>query len=380
MSGRFLSITPDAVRSLAVGVTLREHGIVVEKLRGDERWTLEFMFQRKRFHRVLGYSSEGWTRRKCEEKIDELKSNLRHGLSALPVGRRAPLRFNELADWYLAEMEATGGKNLQQKRGHINDWLKSEFGDLVVDQIAEADIGRFAKTRIDEGASPSTANRYLATLGHILSTAVRHRKIQRAPCRVPRLTEPEGRITTLSAAEVERLVQAAQADPNPGLWLFVEIGLNTAMRASEITAARFEHIDWERRRLYIPRAKAGGRHQPMTSRLAEILRKEQAQRGNRVGWIFPSPTSRTGHVPQFNEPFRRAVEAAGLDPGSVTPHVMRHTAITRLIEAGSPLPTVQLISGHKTIAMVLRYTHVSDPHVDIAMDALNKITQTKNAS
>ena len=73
-----------------------------------------------------------------------------------------------------------------------------------------------------------------------------------------------------------------------------------------------------------------------------------------------------------NRAFRRTVKAAGLDPSRITPHVMRHTAITRLVEAGTPLPTVQKISGHKSLAMVIRYTHVSDPHVDTAMQSLER--------
>ncbi len=51
---------------------------------------------------------------------------------------------------------------------------------------------------------------------------------------------------------------------------------------------------------------------------------------------------------------------------------MRHTAITRLVEAGIDLPTIQRISGHKTLAMVLRYAHVSGAHIDAAMAALDR--------
>ncbi|GAD60309.1 hypothetical protein MBEBAB_2559 [Brevundimonas abyssalis TAR-001] len=52
---------------------------------------------------------------------------------------------------------------------------------------------------------------------------------------------------------------------------------------------------------------------------------------------------------KFSKAFQRAVIAAGLNPKVYTPHVMRHTAITRLVEQGAPLATVQQISGHKTI-------------------------------
>ena len=62
----------------------------------------------------------------------------------------------------------------------------------------------------------------------------------------------------------------------------------------------------------------------------------------------PHKDSKAGHWARMDRPFRDAVEAAGLDPGLVTPHVMRHTAITKLVQAGVDLPTVQRVSGHKT--------------------------------
>ena len=70
--------------------------------------------------------------------------------------------------------------------------------------------------------------------------------------------------------------------------------------------------------------------------------------------------------------FARAVMRAGLDPAMVTPHVMRHTAITNLVKAGADLPTIQRISGHKTLAMVLRYTHVHGTHIDRAISAIGR--------
>jgi integrase len=127
--------------------------------------------------------------------------------------------------------------------------------------------------------------------------------------------------------------------------------------------------------LFIPRAKGGRREQPITPELAELLRREQETRADKQGWIFPSPrptTSLTGHRDRMDKPFHRAVIRAGLDPKLVTPHVMRHTAITKLVQSGVDLPTIQSISGHKTIAMVLRYTHVHGSHIDKAIAAIGR--------
>ncbi|WP_333605986.1 tyrosine-type recombinase/integrase [Novosphingobium sp.] len=92
------------------------------------------------------------------------------------------------------------------------------------------------------------------------------------------------------------------------------------------------------------------------------------------GWVFPNlilKQAKSPHRTNMGRPFQRAVVRAGLDPDKVTPHVMRHTAITRLVKAKVDLPTIQKISGHKTLAMVLRYTHVYGEHIDSAIEALN---------
>jgi site-specific recombinase XerD len=62
-------------------------------------------------------------------------------------------------------------------------------------------------------------------------------------------------------------------------------------------------------------------------------------RDDRTGWIFPSPhkDSSRGHLSRMDRPFSDAVKAAGLDPKLITPHVMRHTAITKLVQAGVDL-------------------------------------------
>ena len=68
----------------------------------------------------------------------------------------------------------------------------------------------------------------------------------------------------------------------------------------------------------------------------------------------------------------QVVQSAGLDPEQITPHILRHTAITHLVQAGIDLPTVQRISGHKTLSMVARYSHQNGEHIQAAMDVLEK--------
>jgi len=145
-----------------------------------------------------------------------------------------------------------------------------------------------------------------------------------------------------------------------------------SMRKSEILSIKVENIDLQRRVIYIPQAKAGAREQPITKNLSEYLAEYLKTADADQEWLLPSPRSRCGHIKWPEYAFREVVKAAGLDPKQIVPHTLRHTAITHLVQAGVDLPTVQRISGHKTLQMVARYSHQNGEHIQSAMDVLEK--------
>jgi integrase len=172
------------------------------------------------------------------------------------------------------------------------------------------------------------------------------------------------------------LETAAAQDQNENVHCFVKIGLRTGMRHQEILTIRREHIDASRRVIWIPKAKAGAREQPITSDLAAYLSERLEMLPTGTPWLFPSIGSRTGHVHTIRKAFNRSAKRAGLDPKQITPHTLRHTVVTHLVQAGVDLPTVQRISGHKTLAMVAKYAHQNGAHLQTAMEKL----QTRLAS
>ncbi|MEE8227422.1 MAG: tyrosine-type recombinase/integrase, partial [Kiloniellales bacterium] len=290
-------------------------------------------------------------------------------------GRKTHLTFAKAADDYLERLEETAGKNLKVKRRHLNRNLVPFFSEQRLNAITTFTIERYKKRRTKAGAAVGTINREFTTLSHLFSKAVEWKWIAAKPCKIPKDKEERGRIVVLSDEEADALLRAAVADQDPYCWLFVMFGLNTAMRHGEILRARFDQLDLGNFRLHIPEAKAGTRAQPFTPELAEVLTREREMADDQEGWIFPAlrpGLSRFGHRTHMGRPFKRAVERAGLDPSNITPHVMRHTAITNLVQSGVDLPTIQKISGHKTLAMVLRYTHVHGPHIDQAMRVLGR--------
>ena len=374
MSTRFLRLHRASIRRLQAGEKLSERGITVERLAdADLRYTVNIMVDGKRVHRVIGRDSEGVTRTQCEEFVELARTD--GSRLNLPKGRKLALAFRQAATDYIEALEQTGGKNLVAKRRQISMYLSPFFGAMRLDAITGFTVERYKKQRLDQGATPATVNRELATLSHLFSKAIEWRWIDNKPTRPVKLTESGGRIIALTDEQCDMLMTAAVASPDPDLWLFVAFGLNTAMRHREILSARWDRLDLTNCRLFIPDAKAGEREQPITPELAEMLTREREMRDDREGWIFPSPRgdSVSGHRDRMDKPFRAAVKVAGLNPETITPHVMRHTAITKLVQAGVDLPTVQRISGHKTLAMVLRYTHVHGRHID---QAIRKIGRT----
>ena len=356
MALRFSRLTRKNIRQLQPGEKFTEHGITVARLGdGDLRYSVGIMEGRQRIHRVIGKESEGVRRGQCVKFIETTRTEAREGRLSLPSKRKTPLTFRQAAKAYLKLLEDTGGKNIQRKRWQLDKHLTPFFGSQRLDSITEFTVGRYKKRRRDAGAAKATINRELAVLSHLFGRAVKQKWIKARPCDIEREEEGRRHIEVLTDEQADALLEAAVKDQNSYCWLFVAFGLNTAMRHNEILQARFDHLDLEHRRLFIPQAKVGMREQPITLELAKILRKEREGRDDRDGWIFPASrlsSSRKGHRSPMGREFRRAVIAAKLDPARVTPHTMRHTAITNLVKAGVDLPTIQKISGHKTLYMV----------------------------
>ena len=295
------------------------------------------MVDGERVHRVVGRESDGVTRSQAEELVEKIRTEAREGRLSLPKGRKTYLTFETAADDYLKKLEETDGKNIKVKRRQLVHQLKPFFSTQRLNAITTFTVERYKKRRKESGAAVGTINRELTTLSHLFSKAVEWKWIATKPCKIPKDKEEEGRIVVLSDDEADELLRAAIADQDPYLWLFVMFGLNTAMRHAEILGARFDHLDLDNLRLHIPEAKSGTRAQPITPELAEVLEKEREMADDPKGWVFPSlrpGLSRQGHRTHMGRPFQRAVIRAGLDSKKVTPHVMRHTAITNLVQSG----------------------------------------------
>lgn len=212
------------------------------------------------------------------------------------------------------------------------------LGELPAADIGQERIDRYVRARVADGVKPQTAGRELQCL---LSGARLAHRMGRLPP-VPSLTlPPEGRsrIRVLSQEEVAALLGAAR---DPRLRLFITLGLATAARRQAICELTWDHVDLERRVIdyRAPHPRAGRRKGravvPISQRLAEMLAliRPVSGQGLVVG-LTPNAVTL-----QFVTARRRA----GLGP-DVTPHVLRHTAASTMIQS-APLIMVSKMLGH----------------------------------
>jgi len=380
MTRKYEKLTRENMRKLKPGEYLTELGVVYKKQKNNDGvFSVNLRVDGTRIRRTVGKDSEGVTLSTVETYIEKVRTEARENRLNLPKGRKTHLRFREAAEKYLTNLELEGGKNIIRKKQQLKDYLVPFFKDKVVSEIASFDIERYKKHTTENGLSTTTVNRQLAVYTHMINKLIDWRLLDKIPCRVKKFKENGGRITYLTADQAEALLEEAKYDRNPFVYPFILIGLETAMRRTEILSIAIKDIDLERKMIYIPEAKTGSREQPITDHLVKFLKYYLKTVDQSQPWLFPSPAAKSGHLENIEKPFRRVVAAIGLDPKEVVRHTLRHTAITHLVQAGVDLPTVKRISGHKTLQMVERYSHQNGEHIRAALRKLEQrysFTQT----
>jgi integrase/recombinase XerD len=85
-------------------------------------------------------------------------------------------------------------------------------------------------------------------------------------------------------------------------------------------------------------------------------------------WLFPSPSGRKHLTRQrFTQILKRLAVDAGLDPGRVSPHIVRHAFASHLLAHGADLRAVQEMLGHADVSTTQIYTHVLEERLSAAV-------------
>lgn len=222
--------------------------------------------------------------------------------------------------------------------------------------ITSGDVADYRDRRLSV-VSIDTVRRDLGTLQHVWDVAEKSWRLVGAANPFRLIIKPSaspGRSRRLRSDEEKRLETACASCRNKVIPLVVTFALETAMRQGEIVSLQKSDIDHEKRLALIRVSKNGrSRLVPLSERALEAARR--AANLSDDTRVFATTT--TGVKMAWKRILRRSkIEDLHF-------HDLRHEAISRLFERGFSLPEVALVSGHRTAAMLMRYTHIEAERV-----------------
>lgn len=281
--------------------------------------------------------------------------------SQLDLGTFAPKqtmpRLMSLMVRYVEEVTPTK-KGDSQERYRAAQWNKSKLADMPLDKITGEVVAQYRDARLKE-VSANTVRLELAFLSVVFEQCRKEWGLAVSnPVRQIRMPKPgKPRQRRLETGEEDALLAACKASRAYYLHSFVVLAIETGMRSGELLAIRWEQIDLNKRTVFLPDTKNGHpRTVPLSTRALSAI---HALPRTINGRLFSS-----GYHSIYNAFKLAVIKAQANLPESETflrelrLHDLRHEAVTRLFEKGLNPIEVGLVSGHKTLSMLQRYTHL----------------------
>ncbi len=255
----------------------------------------------------------------------------------------------------------------RSRGGGVSDGDPSMLAAYMTDLAAR---GLAARTQARRLSALRQFHRFMQREGHLADDATARIDAPRRGRSLPRV---------LSAAEIEALLAAARGDATPAGRVAVaalEILYASGLRVSELLGLTRAALRGEAEVLMV-RGKGGRDRLVLLSQAARdavavMLAAMPAPTGARPApkWLFPGRDPERPLTRQaFWQLLKRVALAAGIDPARVSPHVLRHSFATQMLEGGADLRSLQTLLGHADIATTEIYTHVQAEHLMEVLEA-----------
>ena len=254
-----------------------------------------------------------------------------------------------------------------------NDYIRhvrtfTAFLGRSPDQAIPEDLRRFQLHQTRAGVRPPSINGSVAALRFFFTVTLdrpemaRHLTFVREPRKMPVVLSPE---------EVARLLEAA---PGPKYKAALSAAFAAGLRVSEVVSLKVSDIHSERMLLRIEQGKGRkDRFAMLSPELLELLR-DWYRIARPAVWLFPG---RDLMLPMTTRQFTRAVHAAAnmaKIKKRVTPHTLRHSFATHLLEQKTDVRLIQVLLGHAKLDTTMLYTHVATNVIREVMSPLDRLT------
>ena len=254
-----------------------------------------------------------------------------------------------------------------------NDYIRhvrtfTAFLGRSPDTATAEDLRRFQLHQTKTGVRPPTINGSVAALRFFFAVtlgranAARHLTFVREPRKIP---------VILSLDEIARLLEAA---PGPKYKAALSAAYGAGLRVSEVVALKVSDIDSKRMLLRIEQGKGQQDRFAMLSPVLLDLLRDWYRIARPTLWLFPG---RDRLLPlttrQLNRIVHAAAEMAEIKK-RVTPHTLRHSFATHLLEAKTDIRLIQVLLGHAKLETTALYAQVATNIIRAVMSPLDRLT------
>ena len=285
------------------------------------------------------------------------------------------LTLRELIDEYMRAYvgrDRSRGSRLARWQALLGDRLAHTITDddvfAALEQLALEPARKYAGRDVEgrpvlrAGATPrtpSTINRYHASLGAVYTWAIRRRRIPKGtvhPCRQIALnSEPAGRIRFLADDERTRLLAACRRSAWPRMYALVLLAITTGARRGELEALTWGDIDLVRAVARVKNSKNGEpRVLPLVPTVVAELEAFKPGASERL--VFAS-ARRPRKVMVWWKYWQQALAESGISDFRF--HDLRHCCASYLAQSGASILEIGDVLGHRTLRMTQRYAHLT---------------------
>ena len=266
----------------------------------------------------------------------------------------SPLRRRMLEDMAMRGLrEETQRDDLRVVSGF------AAFLGRAPDTATAEDIRRFQVHQTESGVQPPTINCSVSALRFLFTVTLDRPDLSR---RFVLMRHPRKLPDVLSVEKVGRLLEAA---PGPKHKAALGTAYGAGLRVSEVAALKVDDIDSTRMLIRVEQGKGRrDRNAMLSPQLLELLRlwwREGKRRGVMLphGWLFPGRNALEPiSTRQLNRAVHEAAEAAGIRK-RVSPHTLRHSFATHLLEQDVDIRVIQVLLGHVKLDTTALYARVA---------------------
>ena len=237
-------------------------------------------------------------------------------------------------------------------------------------QMGLAEVKDYLGLLVRQGASPEKLKMNVAGLKFLYGVTLDRQEVAD---KLPWPKVPHRKPDILSLSEVNRFLGKAMAG-SPTAAVVAMAAYGGGLRVTEACRLQPGDIDSERMLIHVRLGKGKkDRYVMLSQRLLEVLRAYWVRVHPKGRWLFPGRKKDRPLTPSAVERATREAARAAKLRKRVTPHVLRHSFATHLLEAGTDIRVIQVLLGHSSIRTTARYTQVSQRHIGTVQSPLDRL-------